>query len=285
MNKVSSAAALFALALLTSFAPAQQIASAQQVASVRPPASKRAPAGSGGGARLLKRMTLSVAESAEGSRVRITSDAALEGYETFAEDGRFFVVVPEADAAVLASGGTAARGFTRVEAGQRGDDALIAFTLAEGVVPRVRASFNRLEILFAAQAGQQPASGGSQGSANDPAPTPTPTPAAPAASPTPAGSTNADPTNLPGGTKAAAAGAGTSAAKMAALLTPEKVNPVRIPRFDKPPTIDGKLDDEVWKQAAVFKDFYQTDPGDNIAPSQPTEARIGYDSKTLYIAF
>ncbi len=65
----------------------------------------------------------------------------------------------------------------------------------------------------------------------------------------------------------------------------EKAKPIRIPRFDKPPAIDGKLDDEVWKQAAVFKDFYQVNPGDNIAPSKPTEAFIGYDSKFLYLAF
>src|SRR5437868_4383604 len=68
-------------------------------------------------------------------------------------------------------------------------------------------------------------------------------------------------------------------------IPPEKSKPITIPRFDKPPVIDGKLDDEVWKTAAVFKDFYQTNAGDNIAPSKPTEAMIGYDAKTLYIAF
>ena len=49
--------------------------------------------------------------------------------------------------------------------------------------------------------------------------------------------------------------------------------------------IDGKLDDDVWKTAAVFKDFVQIQPGDNIAPSKPTEAMMGYDAKTLYLAF
>src|SRR5438105_5032135 len=69
------------------------------------------------------------------------------------------------------------------------------------------------------------------------------------------------------------------------VLPPEKSKPVKLPTFAKPPVIDGKLDDEVWKQAAVLKDFYQVQPGDNIAPSKPTEAMIGYDSKTLYLAF
>lgn len=74
-------------------------------------------------------------------------------------------------------------------------------------------------------------------------------------------------------------------AKHSVAVPPEKAKPLNVPRFDKPPVIDGKLDDEVWKQAAVFKDFYQVSPGDNIAPSKSTEAMIGYDSRTLYFAF
>jgi hypothetical protein len=77
----------------------------------------------------------------------------------------------------------------------------------------------------------------------------------------------------------------TNGTKHTVVIPPEKAKPLVVPRFDKPPVIDGKLDDEVWKQAAVFKDFYQVSPGDNIAPSKPTEAMIGYDSRTLYFAF
>ncbi|HEY8203353.1 MAG TPA: carbohydrate binding family 9 domain-containing protein, partial [Pyrinomonadaceae bacterium] len=69
------------------------------------------------------------------------------------------------------------------------------------------------------------------------------------------------------------------------LLPPEKSQPVRITRFEKPPVIDGKLDDEVWKQAVVLKDFYDIDPGDNAPPLKPTEVLLGYDAKFLYIAF
>src|SRR5712671_7180971 len=76
-----------------------------------------------------------------------------------------------------------------------------------------------------------------------------------------------------------------SAAKPALVIPPEKAQPVRMPRFDKVPVIDGKLDDEIWKQAAVLKDFDQVQPGDNIAPSKPTEVFLGYDSKFLYVAF
>jgi hypothetical protein len=73
--------------------------------------------------------------------------------------------------------------------------------------------------------------------------------------------------------------------KPGSVLPPEKAQPVRMPKFDKAPVIDGKLDDEVWKQATVLKDFYQVQPGDNIAPSKPTEVMLGYDSKFLYVAF
>jgi hypothetical protein len=61
--------------------------------------------------------------------------------------------------------------------------------------------------------------------------------------------------------------------------------PARITRFERPPVIDGNLNDPVWQTATIFKDFLQTQPGDNVKPSDPTEAMIGYDSKYLYIAF
>lgn len=69
------------------------------------------------------------------------------------------------------------------------------------------------------------------------------------------------------------------------VLPPEKAAPLKLPRLTKAPVIDGKLDDEIWKQAAVLKDFYQVQPGDNIVPSAPTEVLIGYDSKFIYVAF
>jgi hypothetical protein len=74
--------------------------------------------------------------------------------------------------------------------------------------------------------------------------------------------------------------------KAAALaLPPEKSNPIKMVLFAKPPTIDGKLDDEVWKTASVLKDFYQIQPGDNVIPQNRTEVMLGYDSRFIYIAF
>jgi len=72
--------------------------------------------------------------------------------------------------------------------------------------------------------------------------------------------------------------------KTSVAVPPEKSKPLVIPRFTKPPVIDGKLDREEWKEAVVLKDFYQVHPGDNVAPSKPTEAFMGYDSKFFYLA-
>jgi hypothetical protein len=69
------------------------------------------------------------------------------------------------------------------------------------------------------------------------------------------------------------------------IVPPEKSRPINIPKVTAPPVIDGNPDEEAWKQAAVFKDFYQTEPGDNIAPSKPTEVWVMYDEKNLYVAF
>ncbi|MEZ5423115.1 MAG: DUF5916 domain-containing protein [Pyrinomonadaceae bacterium] len=64
-----------------------------------------------------------------------------------------------------------------------------------------------------------------------------------------------------------------------------KTAPVNIPLVEAKPVIDGVLNDEVWRSAARFSDFVQTQPGDNIAPSSPVEAMMAYDKTTLYIAF
>lgn len=65
----------------------------------------------------------------------------------------------------------------------------------------------------------------------------------------------------------------------------KKDAPARIPLFETAPAIDGQLNDDVWRGATVFGDFVQTQPGDNVQPSHPTEVMMGYDSKHLYIAF
>ena len=68
-------------------------------------------------------------------------------------------------------------------------------------------------------------------------------------------------------------------------VPPEKVNPVRLTRFEKPPVIDGRVDDEAWNSAALFKDFLQRRRSDTAPASARTEVRAGYDSKFIYFAF
>src|ERR687889_756163 len=72
-------------------------------------------------------------------------------------------------------------------------------------------------------------------------------------------------------------------ASLCANAQADKSQPITVPKFEKPPTIDGKLDEEVWQKAAVLKDFYQIQPGDNTPPSKPTEVLIGFDPQFLYI--
>jgi Domain of unknown function (DUF5916)/Carbohydrate family 9 binding domain-like len=103
------------------------------------------------------------------------------------------------------------------------------------------------------------------------------TSAAPTPTPSPAPTTNSNSNS--------AKPASASGAKGSVVIPPEKAKPITVPRFEKPPVIDGKLDDAVWQSAAVLKDFYQIQPGDNLPPSKPTEVLIGYDPKFLYIAF
>ena len=76
-----------------------------------------------------------------------------------------------------------------------------------------------------------------------------------------------------------------SAAAGKVITPPEKASPVGIVKVTTAPAIDGRPDEEVWKQAAVFKDFYQTNPGDNTPPSKPTEVYVMRDEKNLYVAF
>jgi Carbohydrate family 9 binding domain-like/Domain of unknown function (DUF5916) len=73
--------------------------------------------------------------------------------------------------------------------------------------------------------------------------------------------------------------------KPSSVVPLEKANPVKLLLFAKPPVIDGKLDDDVWKSAPVFKDFYQWRPSDSSPASARTEVFVGYDSRFIYFAF
>nr|MDA3779338.1 DUF5916 domain-containing protein [Bacteroidales bacterium] len=46
--------------------------------------------------------------------------------------------------------------------------------------------------------------------------------------------------------------------------------------------IDGVIDDEIWKNAAVADDFFQFEPYNGKKPSQKTEIKITYDNNAIY---
>src|SRR5262245_1384817 len=55
-------------------------------------------------------------------------------------------------------------------------------------------------------------------------------------------------------------------------------------RTDSAPTIDGNLDDTVWKDAAPSDGFVQVDPREGEPPTERTEIRALYDRDNLYLA-
>ena len=56
------------------------------------------------------------------------------------------------------------------------------------------------------------------------------------------------------------------------------------PLTGKPPSIDGHLDDDAWKEGEWAGDYVQQTPVEGGAPSQKTELKILYDDKNIYFA-
>jgi len=52
---------------------------------------------------------------------------------------------------------------------------------------------------------------------------------------------------------------------------------------ERPPTIDGRDDDAIWKSATPITGFRVFDPKEDGDPTFPTEAKIGYDAQNIYI--
>ena len=71
---------------------------------------------------------------------------------------------------------------------------------------------------------------------------------------------------------------------LAAYIVNGQRKSFEIYRTESAPTIDGRLDDEVWQHAVVVSDFHQTAPIDGGDPSELTIVRVAYDEEYLYIA-
>jgi hypothetical protein len=243
--------------------------------------------------------TLRTADLPEGSRVTVISDTSLDDYTAYRTGDRFHVLIPQAELSSAISG-LSGRGFTGLQLEHRGADLDLSFGLQAGTTASVSQKFNRLDVIFnapsdaasiIANAANQALIASSQFPANELRIQSTSLPVAEKVSfsPTPEPTPEPQPT-AKGGAKetsntSAANPITTANGKPGIVLPPEKTAPITIAHFEKAPVIDGKLDDTVWQNAAVLKDFYQFRPGDNIAPTHPTEVLIGYDAKFIYFAF
>ena len=49
--------------------------------------------------------------------------------------------------------------------------------------------------------------------------------------------------------------------------------------------IDGDLSEPAWRQAVEVREWFETNPGDNLEPSVRNLGRIAYDDQFLYVAF
>ncbi|HEY1403004.1 MAG TPA: HEAT repeat domain-containing protein, partial [Pyrinomonadaceae bacterium] len=99
-----------------------------------------------------KRITpLRTSDTADGSRVTITSDGELNDYSAYRSGDRFIVVVPQAEGA--GAGGARGRGFEGAQVEKRGKDLVYTFKLQPGATARVNQRFNRLDVQFSAPKG------------------------------------------------------------------------------------------------------------------------------------
>src|ERR1017187_9283263 len=58
---------------------------------------------------------------------------------------------------------------------------------------------------------------------------------------------------------------------------------VAIAKLDRPPVMDGTLNDPAWRRASVFTDFKTLHPRYGLDPSEKTEVYLAYDRANLYV--
>lgn len=59
---------------------------------------------------------------------------------------------------------------------------------------------------------------------------------------------------------------------------------LEIRRVAEPPTLDGRLDDEAWREATKVTEFTQYNPREDVPASEQTEVWLGYDARAIYVA-
>lgn len=74
-----------------------------------------------------------------------------------------------------------------------------------------------------------------------------------------------------------------AAQPLADRARPEPHPPIRAERALGAIEVDGRLDEPDWARAEPFGDFVQSFPDEGEPASQPTEVRVLYDARTLYV--
>jgi hypothetical protein len=67
------------------------------------------------------------------------------------------------------------------------------------------------------------------------------------------------------------------------VAPPSPLRGVTAARAAKPPVLDGRDDDEIWRTATVIRDFRVVRPVEDGEPKFRTEARIAYDPHYIYV--
>ena len=66
-------------------------------------------------------------------------------------------------------------------------------------------------------------------------------------------------------------------------LPPSELYRVEPPRAAQAPAIDGRLDEAVWRTAAVIDAFIQQEPAEGAPATERTTVRLLYDARALYV--
>jgi hypothetical protein len=99
--------------------------------------------------------SLELGQAAEGARVTIISDSALNDYEAFRRGDRFYVKIPLAEFA-FSQPRFHGNGFDDVQVEKVGDSVVVSFKLQPGASAHVDQHGNRLDVIFAAPPGIRP---------------------------------------------------------------------------------------------------------------------------------
>ncbi len=93
--------------------------------------------------------SVEMGQAAEGARVTVISDAALNDYEAFRRGNRFYVKIPLAEFA-FSQPRFHGNGFDDVQVQKVGDSVVVSFRLQPAAAAHVEQHANRLEVIFTA---------------------------------------------------------------------------------------------------------------------------------------